>query len=62
LWNHADRGPQLIAAPFNHDQDQAIASLHRYADLDAEVLLAGHGDPWSGSPAHAVHEALARLG
>jgi glyoxylase-like metal-dependent hydrolase (beta-lactamase superfamily II) len=62
VWNHADRGPQLIAEPFNHDHSQAISSLHRYAELEAEVLLPGHGEPWSGSPAQAVHEALARLG
>jgi glyoxylase-like metal-dependent hydrolase (beta-lactamase superfamily II) len=46
------RGPQL--APFTADYEQAMASLDRLADLDADLLLPGHGDEWKGAPAEAV--------
>jgi glyoxylase-like metal-dependent hydrolase (beta-lactamase superfamily II) len=46
------RGPQL--APFTADYDLAMASLARLADLDADLLLPGHGDEWKGAPAEAV--------
>jgi glyoxylase-like metal-dependent hydrolase (beta-lactamase superfamily II) len=45
-------GPQL--APFTADYDQAMASLDRLADLDADLLLPGHGNEWKGAPAEAV--------
>jgi glyoxylase-like metal-dependent hydrolase (beta-lactamase superfamily II) len=45
-------GPQL--APFTADYTQAMASLDRLADVDADVLLPGHGDEWRGAPAEAV--------
>ena len=47
------RGPQL--APFTADYEQAMASLDRLADIDADLLLPGHGDEWNGSPADAAH-------
>ena len=50
-------GPQLIERRFNLDHDQATASLDRVAGLDANLLLPGHGRPWSGSPAAAVAAA-----
>ena len=46
------RGPQL--APFTADYNQAMSSLTRLADVDADLLLPGHGDEWQGSPAEAV--------
>ena len=46
------RGPQL--APFTADYDQAMASLDRLTDLDAGLLLPGHGDEWKGTPADAI--------
>jgi glyoxylase-like metal-dependent hydrolase (beta-lactamase superfamily II) len=46
------RGPQL--APFTADYDQAMASIDRLADLDADFLLPGHGEEWKGAPADAV--------
>jgi len=52
------RGPQMIEKRFNLDDDKAFASLDRIVDLDANLLLPGHGEPWSGSPADAV--AIAR--
>ena len=60
VWNHADTGPQLIRPQFNTDHSQAAASLGALAELDAEVVIPGHGDPYHGSPAEAVEVALAR--
>lgn len=51
-------GPQPLEARFDLDHEQALTSLDRIVDLDADLLLPGHGQPWSGSPARAV--ALAR--
>ncbi len=46
-------------APFTDDPPQALASLDRLADIDAEWVLPGHGAPWRGSPASAA-EAVRR--
>lgn len=48
------KGPQMIREMFNHDTAQALDSLDRIVDVEAELLLPGHGKPWSGSPAEAV--------
>lgn len=55
-----DEGPQMIEQRFNLNHAQALASLDRIVDLDANLLLPGHGRAWSGTPAEAV--ALARSG
>jgi len=47
-------GPQMIEERFNLDNDRALASLDRIVDLEASLLLPGHGEPWPGSPARAV--------
>ena len=47
-------GPQMIESRFNRDHEQAMSSLDRIVDLEADLLLPGHGDPWAGSPAEAV--------
>jgi glyoxylase-like metal-dependent hydrolase (beta-lactamase superfamily II) len=52
-------GPQLLPAFFNHDNEQALASLQTLSDLDADVVLPGHGPAFSGSPADAVAAAVA---
>jgi hypothetical protein len=39
------------------DNKQALASLDRLAELPADMLLRGHGDPWHGS----MSDALARV-
>jgi glyoxylase-like metal-dependent hydrolase (beta-lactamase superfamily II) len=54
-----DTGPMLH--PFNQNQDDAIRSLGILARVDADVLLPGHGEPWSGRIADAVAEARRRL-
>lgn len=51
-------GPQMLPAFFSAAPQQALTALDRIAELDAEILLPGHGDPWRGSPNLAV--AIAR--
>ncbi len=48
------QGPQRMRPIFDLDSDLASRSLDRIVELDADLLLPGHGDPWSGSPAAAV--------
>lgn len=57
VWDRSDRGPQVIRAPFNHDHNQAVDSLQRFEELDAQAVVPGHGRPYRGSPAQAVQEA-----
>ncbi|HSJ49695.1 MAG TPA: MBL fold metallo-hydrolase [Actinomycetota bacterium] len=40
-----DRGPQV--APFTADAAEAVASLSRLEGIPADVVLPGHGDPWT---------------
>ena len=47
-----ERGPQV--APFTADAEQAVASLARIEDVGASILLPGHGEPFTGSPAEAT--------
>lgn len=51
------RGPQMIGDRFNLDTEEALRSLDRIVDLEADLLLPGHGEPWAGSPAKAVELA-----
>jgi glyoxylase-like metal-dependent hydrolase (beta-lactamase superfamily II) len=39
---------------FNEDRPMALESLKRLNGLDAELVVFGHGDPWTGSPSRAV--------
>ena len=58
-WNllTGRRGPQLLAAGFMEDTTKALASLDRLAELDASILLPGHGEPWTGPMSQAVTQA-----
>ena len=49
------RGPQVMA--FNVSTPQAYESLALIEDLDAALLLPGHGDPWAEGPAAAAAQA-----
>lgn len=60
VWDPSDRGPQVIRAPFNHDHEQALASLERLDGVPADAVVPGHGRPYRGSPAAAVAEARRR--
>jgi glyoxylase-like metal-dependent hydrolase (beta-lactamase superfamily II) len=50
-------GPQVAPAALNRDSAQALASLDALADLSADLVLPGHGDPWPEGPAEAVRLA-----
>jgi glyoxylase-like metal-dependent hydrolase (beta-lactamase superfamily II) len=45
-------GPMV--APFTADPVEAVASLARLDGLDAQWVLPGHGQPWTGGVAAAV--------
>lgn len=47
-------GPQLNPAAFAISTDQAARSLERIERIDCDLVLAGHGEPWSEGAASAV--------
>jgi glyoxylase-like metal-dependent hydrolase (beta-lactamase superfamily II) len=61
-WNTVtgEQGPILPPPEFSNSMSQARASLDRIAEIDAQTLYFGHGDPWSGGGLAAVAEARAR--
>ncbi|HKE53606.1 MAG TPA: MBL fold metallo-hydrolase [Actinomycetota bacterium] len=52
-------GPQIGPDGLNQDSEQAMRSLGRLASVPADVLLPGHGDPWTHGVAEAVRLARA---
>jgi glyoxylase-like metal-dependent hydrolase (beta-lactamase superfamily II) len=52
-------GPQVMPSGLNRDTPQALRSLDVLDALPAEVVLPGHGEPWTGGAAEAAR--LARL-
>jgi glyoxylase-like metal-dependent hydrolase (beta-lactamase superfamily II) len=53
------RGPQVGPAGFNESSEQALASLSRLQDVEAETILFGHGDPWRSGAQSAIEAARA---
>jgi glyoxylase-like metal-dependent hydrolase (beta-lactamase superfamily II) len=53
------RGPQIMPSGLNEDTDRALASLDALGGIDADLLLPGHGDPWTQGVAEAVRRAKA---
>jgi len=53
-FDYATGKSGLAQHRFNEDRAQAERSLDRLSDLDAEVVLFGHGDPWIQGPPRAV--------
>jgi glyoxylase-like metal-dependent hydrolase (beta-lactamase superfamily II) len=45
-------GPEI--APFTADRTRAVASLASIEDIPADVVLPGHGDPWTRGTREAV--------
>jgi hypothetical protein len=43
----------------NMNNDQALASLDGLSGITAEVILPGHGDPWTEGVAQAIRRARA---
>jgi len=52
-------GPQIAPDGLNLDSEQAMASLDRLASVPAELLLPGHGEPWTDGVVEAVRLAKA---
>jgi glyoxylase-like metal-dependent hydrolase (beta-lactamase superfamily II) len=52
-------GPQVMPSGLNRDTPQAIRSLDVLDGVPADVLLPGHGEPWTGGAAEAVRLARA---
>ena len=59
-WLKGSTGPQLMPAVFNASHEQALASLDRLEPLQADLVLVGHGEPWTGGIAAAVQQARER--
>jgi glyoxylase-like metal-dependent hydrolase (beta-lactamase superfamily II) len=55
------RGAQLMPRAMNEDNDRALQSLGAVEELDAQVVLPGHGDPFEGPPDAAVAAARSRI-
>jgi glyoxylase-like metal-dependent hydrolase (beta-lactamase superfamily II) len=47
-------GPQIMPSGFNQSTGQALASLTLLEAIPAEVILPGHGEPWTDGAADAV--------
>jgi glyoxylase-like metal-dependent hydrolase (beta-lactamase superfamily II) len=52
-------GPQIMPSGLNRDTPQALRSLEVLDGVPADVLLPGHGEPWTEGAAEAAR--LARL-
>jgi glyoxylase-like metal-dependent hydrolase (beta-lactamase superfamily II) len=50
----------VMLGVFNLDRDQAVASFHRLAALEADVACFGHGDPVVGHASEALHGSADR--
>lgn len=55
-------GPEVMPKVTNVDDERAVMSLDAMEDLEASVILPGHGEPWHGTPAVAVRRAPAARG
>src|SRR5215813_6742592 len=51
--------PQIMPSGLNADTPQALASLANLAAIKADVLLPGHGEPWTEGVEDAVRRARA---
>ena len=55
------KGPRLMPEPVNVDTARARESLTAFDDVEADVLLPGHGEPWRQGVASAVERARAEI-
>jgi glyoxylase-like metal-dependent hydrolase (beta-lactamase superfamily II) len=52
-------GPQIMPSGLNADTPQALASLANVTGIKADVLLPGHGEPWTEGVQEAIRQARA---
>jgi glyoxylase-like metal-dependent hydrolase (beta-lactamase superfamily II) len=50
-------GPMILPGSFNEDSARCLASLSALEAVSVDLLLPGHGEPWSGSMTDAVAAA-----
>lgn len=50
-------GPQIMPSALNMSNAQALESLDRLAAVTADVILPGHGDPFTGGVQEAIRQA-----
>ena len=50
-------GPMVMSRCLGHDSSSALASLDRLDELTADVLLPGHGEPFTGGVRTATEQA-----
>lgn len=50
-------GPQIMPSAMNQDTSRALRSLDALEGITADLVLPGHGDPWTGGAAEAVRLA-----
>jgi glyoxylase-like metal-dependent hydrolase (beta-lactamase superfamily II) len=50
-------GPAVFTSPFSADTDRAYESLARLEGIEADVMLPGHGEPWTGGVRNAIRLA-----
>ena len=51
-------GPRIMPGAFNKDSPRSLESLSSLQELEVDMVLPGHGEPWAGSAAEAVRLAL----
>jgi glyoxylase-like metal-dependent hydrolase (beta-lactamase superfamily II) len=52
-------GPQIMPSGLNNDTPQALRSLAALDGIRADLLLPGHGEPWTGGLTEALRRARA---
>ena len=55
----ASEGPQIVAGAATADSAEALRSLDAIAAVEADVVLTGHGEPWTQGTKLAVERARA---
>jgi glyoxylase-like metal-dependent hydrolase (beta-lactamase superfamily II) len=50
-------GPQIMPSGLNADTPQALASLANLDAIKADLLLPGHGEPWTEGVEEAIRQA-----
>jgi glyoxylase-like metal-dependent hydrolase (beta-lactamase superfamily II) len=63
-WNLVTgrRGPQLLPKVFNVSTAQCLESLRALDDVEAQVVLPGHGEPWRDGVPAMLEQARAAAG
>ena len=55
-----EKGPRLISDSLNSNPTQSRSSLDALGEVEARILLPGHGEPWTRGVPRAVTQAKSR--